>query len=188
MIIAQRCAEVIMPTTSPLFSTTWWLLRAAAALCVLTVLAMAVGLVAVPVIASNLDADHFGIPEMIEGMSRGEVLAFAAFVLATGAVTFAMLALMFAITAAIVRTALDGDPFVAENAARLRRVGWLLLGVQALGIGTMVVYGFLPKALHEVYLGFGPSPAGLLAILVIFVLARIFRHGAEMRADLEGTV
>ena len=46
----------------------------------------------------------------------------------------------------------------------------------------------LPKALHEVYLGFGPSPAGLLAILVIFVLARIFRHGAEMRADLEGTV
>ena len=66
-----------MPTTSPLFSTTWWLLRAAAALCVLAVLAMAVGLVAVPVVASDLDADHLGIPAVIEGMSRGEVLAFA---------------------------------------------------------------------------------------------------------------
>ena len=77
---------------------------------------------------------------------------------------------------------------LVRKMARLRRVGWLLLGVQALGVATMVVYGFLPKALHEVYLGFGPSPAGLLAILVLFVLARIFRHGAEMRADLEGTV
>lgn len=177
-----------MPKTSPLFSTTWWLLRAAMALCALTVLAMAIGLVAVPVIASNLDPNHFGIPAMIEGMSRGAVLAFAAFVLVTGAITFALLTLMFEATAAIVRTALDGDPFVAENAARLRRVGWLLLAVQALGVATMVVYGFLPKALHEIYLGLGPSPAGLLAILVIFVLARIFRHGAEMRADLEGTV
>ena len=177
-----------MPTTHPLFSTTWWLLRAATALCALTVLAMALGLVVVPVIASDLDPDHFGIPPVVEGMSRAMVLAFAAFVLVVGAITFAFLTLMFAATAAIVRTALEGDPFVAENAARLRRVGWLLLGVQALGIATMAVYGFLPEALHEFHFEFGPSPAGLLAILVIFVLARIFRHGAEMRADLEGTI
>ena len=32
------------------------------------------------------------------------------------------------------------------------------------------------------------SPGGLFAVLMIFVLARIFRHGSEMRADLEGTV
>jgi hypothetical protein len=29
---------------------------------------------------------------------------------------------------------------------------------------------------------------GLLLTLVLFILARVFRKGAEMRADLEGTV
>ena len=29
---------------------------------------------------------------------------------------------------------------------------------------------------------------GLFIVLVLFILARIFRHGATMRDDLEGTV
>ena len=29
---------------------------------------------------------------------------------------------------------------------------------------------------------------GLLLAIVLFILARIFRHGVEMREDLEGTV
>ena len=177
-----------MPTTTPLFSTTWWLLRAATALCALTAAAMAIGIAAVSVVGSNLDSGHFGVPAVIEGMARRDVLVFAAYVLATGAVSFALLAWMFASVAAVVRSAADGDPFVVENAGRLRRVAWLLLAVQALGVATVAVYEFLPAALREVYLDFGPSPAGLLAILVIFVLARIFREGARMRADLEGTV
>ena len=36
--------------------------------------------------------------------------------------------------------------------------------------------------------GFDFSPLGVLAILLVFVLAQIFRHGSEMRAELEGTV
>ena len=29
---------------------------------------------------------------------------------------------------------------------------------------------------------------GFLIVLVLFILARVFRHGAAMREDLEGTV
>jgi hypothetical protein len=31
-------------------------------------------------------------------------------------------------------------------------------------------------------------PVGVIAILMIFVLAQIFRRGSEMRAELEATV
>ena len=35
---------------------------------------------------------------------------------------------------------------------------------------------------------FGFSGGGLLLMLVLFILARVFRRGAEMREELEGTV
>ena len=28
----------------------------------------------------------------------------------------------------------------------------------------------------------------ILLVIILFILARVFRHGASMRADLEGTV
>ncbi len=34
----------------------------------------------------------------------------------------------------------------------------------------------------------GISGNGLLLMLILFILARVFRKGAEMRAELEGTV
>jgi hypothetical protein len=41
---------------------------------------------------------------------------------------------------------------------------------------------------HPINISAGPSIAGLLAILLTFVLARVFAEGARMRDDLEGTV
>jgi hypothetical protein len=35
---------------------------------------------------------------------------------------------------------------------------------------------------------FGVSLGGLLLALTLFILARVFRQGAAMREDLEGTV
>jgi hypothetical protein len=37
-------------------------------------------------------------------------------------------------------------------------------------------------------IGFGLSPAGVAFVLLLFILARVFRQGAAMRDDLEGTV
>jgi hypothetical protein len=41
---------------------------------------------------------------------------------------------------------------------------------------------------HEMNVNFDMSPVGLMGVLLIFVLAQIFRRGAQMRAELEGTV
>jgi len=89
---------------------------------------------------------------------------------------------------AIVETVRSGDPFVAANAHRLRAIAWALLALQLLS----VVIGGLAKAVstpaHPVHLDAGFSINGWLAVLLTFLLARVFAEGAVMREDLEGTV
>ncbi len=92
--------------------------------------------------------------------------------------------------AQIIDTVGEGDPFVVDNAARLTRMGWLALAVQLLGItvaildrwtGPRLDQGAFDLTIDVSFTGFG------LAI-VLFILARVFRKGAEMREELEGTV
>lgn len=89
---------------------------------------------------------------------------------------------------AIVRTVREGDPFVALNALRLRSIAWTLLTLQFLG----VVIGFIAQGIsspaHEVRIEAGFSTAGWLAVILTFVLARVFAAGTSMRDELEGTV
>ena len=88
----------------------------------------------------------------------------------------------------MVETVRAGDPFVAANADRLQAIAWALLVLQLLSI----VIGAIGKAIstpaHPVDLDAGFSINGWLAVLLTFVLARVFAHGALMREDLEGTV
>jgi hypothetical protein len=89
---------------------------------------------------------------------------------------------------AIVETVRAGDPFVAANALRLRAVAWTLLALQLLSL----VIGAIAKAVstpaHPLHLNAGFSISGWLAVLLTFLLARVFAEGALMREDLEGTV
>ena len=89
---------------------------------------------------------------------------------------------------AIVRTVRAGDPFVAANASRLQAIAWALLALQLLS----VVIGAIAKAVsspaHPLHLDAGFSINGWLAVLLTFVLARVFAEGTLMRDDLEGTV
>jgi hypothetical protein len=89
---------------------------------------------------------------------------------------------------AIVETVRAGDPFVAANARRLQVIAWILLTMQLLSI----VIGALAKSIstpeHPVNLDAGFSITGWLAVLLTFLLARVFAAGAVMRDDLEGTV
>ena len=89
---------------------------------------------------------------------------------------------------AIVETVRAGDPFVAANAYRLQAIAWALLALQLLS----VVIGAIAKAVstpaHPVHLDAGFSINGWLAVLLTFLLARVFAEGAHMREDLEGTV
>jgi len=93
----------------------------------------------------------------------------------------------------IVRSVGEGDPFVPVNAARLTRMGWLALAGQiaSLPIGAAVVHvaRMVSDSGHgEVGNDFGFSGEGVLLVLTLFILARVFRQGARMREELEGTV
>ena len=89
---------------------------------------------------------------------------------------------------AIVQTVRAGDPFVAANAVRLQAIAWALLALQVLSM----IIGAIGKAVstpaHPLHLDAGFSINGWLAVLLTFLLARVFAEGTLMRADLEGTV
>ena len=89
---------------------------------------------------------------------------------------------------AIVETVRDGNPFVAANARRLQTMGWALLALQLLGMAIGAIVKAVSTPAHPVDIDAGFSINGWLAVLLTFLLARVFAEGAVMREDLEGTV
>ena len=91
---------------------------------------------------------------------------------------------------AIVDTVKGGDPFVAGNARRLRAIAWWVLVGEVLRLLVGAIASAAAKAAPSLKIDFdiGFSFAPWLAVLLIFVLARVFEQGTRMRADLEGTV
>ncbi|MEJ5979429.1 DUF2975 domain-containing protein [Novosphingobium sp. PS1R-30] len=83
-----------------------------------------------------------------------------------------------------------GDPFAPVNAARLTRMGWLTAATQVVSFPIGVLLHSLGLSLRNIvgHPEFGAGLGGILMALLLFVLARVFREGARMREDLEGTV
>jgi hypothetical protein len=178
-----------MATKTYLFAITHWLLTAATLVMLLgtALMVLAEGGLFVALFAS----DHLGIPAALGGITRGTILAVAMPIVGALAATALLFALIFHVTAKIVETAIRSDPFVGENATRLNQIGCLLLGMEILGwVMAWVMDPLLQKLPKDVHTGlnFDFSPVGLLGILLVFVLAQVFRRGSEMRAELEGTV
>ncbi|HEU5181040.1 MAG TPA: DUF2975 domain-containing protein [Candidatus Polarisedimenticolia bacterium] len=89
---------------------------------------------------------------------------------------------------AIVETVRAGDPFVATNARHLQVIAWTLLAVQLLSIVIGAIGKIISTPAHPVNLNAGFSINGWLAVLLTFLLARVFAEGTLMRDDLEGTI
>ena len=89
---------------------------------------------------------------------------------------------------AMVDTVRAGDPFIAANADRLRAIAWSLLSVQMLSMVIGAIGKSISTPEHPVHLDAGFSLNGWLAVLLTFLLARVFAEGTVMRNDLEGTV
>jgi hypothetical protein len=109
-------------------------------------------------------------------------------VAALGLVTIPLNHGMFRRMLRIVETVRVGDPFVAANAYRLNAIAWILLALQIISM----IIGGLGRAIstphHPLHLDAGFSATGWLAVLLTFVLARVFAEGTLMREDLEGTI
>jgi hypothetical protein len=88
----------------------------------------------------------------------------------------------------IVESVRARDPFVGENASRLQRIAWALLGLQILSLVVGVIAKVVSTPAHPFRVNAGFSTGGWLAVVLLFVLARVFAEGARMRDDLEGTV
>ena len=91
---------------------------------------------------------------------------------------------------AIVDTVQSGDPFVAGNARRLQAIGWWVLAGEVLRLLVSAIVSAASRAVPSFHIDIhtGLSFAPWLAVLLLFVLARVFEQGTRMRADLEGTV
>lgn len=88
----------------------------------------------------------------------------------------------------IVESVRTGQPFTRDNAGRLRTIAWGLLGLQLLHIGVVAIASVISAEGVPLHIGGRFQLGGWLAILLLFVLARVFLEGTRMREDLEGTV
>jgi hypothetical protein len=90
----------------------------------------------------------------------------------------------------IINTVGEGDPFVPENAERLTAMAWLMLAIQILAIPTAAFGLYIAKLMEEqnASIDAGFDVSGIIMVITLFILARVFRQGAAMREDLEGTV
>jgi hypothetical protein len=126
---------------------------------------------------------HLGSPADNPPLVWG-VRAVAALGILTVPINLAMLKRMLA----MVDTVRAGDPFVAENAYRLQAIAWFLVALQLVGLVIAVIARSVSTPAHPFHVDAGFSPSGWLAVILTFVLARVFAEGTLMREDLEGTV
>lgn len=123
------------------------------------------------------DGDHR--PRLVTGMRTMMIVG----AIAAGVVDRVLRQLL-----AIVDTVRAGNPFVADNARRLQAIAWWVLAGECLRlvIGAIALAASTPGQSLDVEIGFSIAP--WLAVLLLFVLARVFDEGTRMRDDLEGTV
>ena len=105
-----------------------------------------------------------------------------------GLVTIPINYLIFKRLLAMVDSVRAGDPFVAANAQRLQAIAWALLVLQLLGLVIMLIAKAASTSAHPLDIDTSFSINGWLAVLLTFVLARVFAEGTLMREDLQGTV
>ena len=89
---------------------------------------------------------------------------------------------------AIVDTVREGDPFVVENAARLQSIAWSVVVLELLHLVVGAIAATTASSAQSLDIDWSFSLTRGIAVLMLFVLARVFDQGARMRADLEGTV
>ena len=86
----------------------------------------------------------------------------------------------------IFATLTAGDPFEPENVRRLRVIGIMLGALELSRYAAALITTWI--APHEEKLTGGVSLTAWFAVLVVFVLAEVFREGARLRREAELTI
>jgi len=88
----------------------------------------------------------------------------------------------------IVESVRTGEPFTMANAGRLRTIGWALLSLELLHICVVAIASAVSTREVPLRIDGNFDLTGWLAVLLLFVLAQVFREGTRMGEDLAGTV
>lgn len=86
----------------------------------------------------------------------------------------------------IFTTLTAGDPFHPDNVARLRLIGLMLAGLELGRYAFWGVSAWLITGINKVEPSF--SLTAWFSVLVVFVLAEVFREGARLRREAELTI
>ena len=89
---------------------------------------------------------------------------------------------------AIIDSVQDGSPFIPENAARLRAMGWIALAFQGMSLLAVPAEIWLARIVPRMPVQIHFTLFGVLVALLLFVLARVFDRGIALERDVEGTV
>jgi hypothetical protein len=109
-----------------------------------------------------------------------------------GVLALLLLHVVYTRLLAIVETVKAGEPFAAENAVRVQTIAWSFIGLELLHIGVHIVLAIVAArsvaGMQDHDNDYHFSVTRTLAILLLFVLARVFDQGARMRDELAATV
>jgi len=169
---------------SPALSVTWISLR------VLIVLNWILGGLILTLLAATFQAEEWTWRALGVGAVAGHeaIVAGMRTIMAIGIAAVPIAYVVLKELSRIVESVRDGDPFSAGNAARLRTIAWALLGLELLHLLVVAIASAVSTREVPLRIDGGVTVTGWLAVMLLFVLAQVFREGTRLRDDLEGTV
>jgi len=169
---------------SPALSVTWMSLR------VLIVLNWILGGLILTLLAATFQAEEWTWRALGVGAvaGHGAIVAGMRTIMVIGIAAVPIAYVVLKELSRIVRSVRDGDPFSAGNAARLRTIAWALLGLELLHLVVIAIASAVSTREVPLRIDGGVTVTGWLAVMLLFVLAQVFREGTRLRDDLEGTV
>lgn len=124
----------------------------------------------------------------VQGMADGSAATGMRLIMFFGIAAVPAVHVVLSQLIAMVDSVSAGDPFIHENSRRLTTLAWVILLLEILRIAVGVAAARVADAAPGLDIRWSFSFTPWLAVLLLFVLARVFEHGARMRTDLEGTV
>jgi hypothetical protein len=165
------------------FHVLLWLLLILALLGVLGLL------VAQPFLSANLSVQGTSDddPERMRALLRSPMIPA---VVAAGALYLGGLVFIVGRLKRVFKTLIQGDPFQPENVRRLRSIGFVLGGLELLSyvVRGVLSWWSLRQDLDFRQVGEDFNLTIWFAVLVVLVLAEVFREGARLRREAELTI
>ncbi len=179
----QIVSDPVLHFTAGFVSVLKWIMWVGMALCTSISVICSIGWM----FGMDIDA-----PETLTTQDEAQALIFFAIFMALVALLCFILAQFFRTLRAVIDSVGQGSPLSFANAEKLKYMAKLLCAALAFGLLLDIGAGYLmPDTAdggvdyYDVITNFMTT---LLPIGLLFILSRIFEHGAMMQEELEGTV